>query len=426
MTTETDKELSIAVIGGGVSGLTAAYLLQRKHRVTLFEKNDYIGGHTHTIVIDNGPDKGTAVDTGFIVLNKKTYPHFLRLLDQLDVSISPTNMSFGYYCRKTGLTYASRSPNTLFAQRKNLLKPSYWKFLAGIKRFIRTTKLDYDARKLDNITLGEYLQQNGYGEDVIRGFVIPMAAAIWSASDIQIMAFPMRAFAQFYDNHGLLSVSGHPRWYTVSGGSHTYVKKFIGQFNGKVIRNCPVDHVASDANGITVQPAGGESLVFDRVVIAAHANEALAMLADPSGDEQRLLSPWRYAHNRTVLHTDDDLMPPNRRAWASWNYTREADSADASPVTVTYHMNRLQRLTTSRQYYVTLNPAAPIRETSIIAEFDYTHPMYTTEAFDTQQELPDLNGKRNRYFCGSYFGYGFHEDGVKSAVSMAAHFGIDL
>lgn len=426
MTPESNQKLNIAVIGGGISGITTAYLLQRKHHVTLFEKNDYVGGHTNTITIGQGADAGTPVDTGFIVLNKKTYPNFLRFLDQLDVSISPTDMSFGYHCRETGLSYASSDLNTLFAQRKNILSPSYWRFMVGMMRFIRSARSDYHAGRLENITLGDYLQRNGYGKDVIRRFVIPMAAAIWSASDIDMMAFPMRSFAQFYNNHGLLAVSGHPPWFTVSGGSCTYVKKFLEQFSGTVLPNCPVHSVRSDHEKAVVRTAGGDDQIFDRVVIAAHADEALAMLADPTTDEKRLLSPWRYSRNRTVLHTDESLMPPVKRAWASWNYIRESYSKDDAPVTVTYHMNRLQRLRTARQYFVSLNPGRPIQKSAIIAEFGYTHPTYSFDAFASQRELPALNSHGKRYFCGSYFGYGFHEDGVVSAVAVAKHFGITL
>jgi len=421
-----DSPLNIAVIGAGISGITTAYLLQKKHHVTLYEKNDYIGGHTHTIIISDGPDQGTPVDTGFIVLNYKTYPNFIKFLHQLNVTTCPTDMSFSYHSKETGLCYASRNFNALFAQRKNLAKPTYWRFVYNIFRFLRSIRSSYLENRLEDITLGQFFRQKGFRQDVIQQFIIPMAAAIWSGSDIQMKEFPVRTFAQFYENHGLLDVRNHPPWYYVKGGSHTYVKAFLKMFKGDVLMQSKIRGIKRENGNVAIEFGDNGRKIFDAVVIATHADQAIKLLEDPSPDEKRLLGQWRYSNNQTMLHTDASIMPPNRRAWASWNYAREIGSGDDSPITVTYHMNRLQRLNTVKPYFVTLNPKKPIPEEHVIRKIEYTHPQYSFNAFATQKELGKLNGKRNTCFCGSYFGYGFHEDGVNSALAVAREFGIEL
>jgi len=423
---ENESGLNIAVIGGGVAGITAAYLLQRQHTVTIYEKNDYIGGHTHTIVIEEGPDKGTPVDTGFIVLNDRTYPLFIAFLSQFKVPIRKTDMSFSYFCRETGLQYASRNFDAIFAQRRNLLRPSFWRLLLGIIHLNAKTTKKLQEGTLGTITLGDYLKEEKFSRSVIEEYLIPMAAAIWSTPDAQMMDFPAESFFRFFENHGLLNVTHHPQWYFVDGGSHTYIRAFLDGFSGEAQANREVRAIRRTDSRPMVTLQNGAERQFDRVVIAAHADEAYAMLADPSEEERRLLSPWRYTNNYTVLHTDISLLPPNRRAWASWNYLKDQGTETLSPVTVTYDMKRLQNLNTERVYCVTLNPLRPIPGEHIIGEFEYTHPTYTFESLQTQNDLPNLNGKRNTYFCGSYFGYGFHEDAVRSAVAVAEKFGIQL
>lgn len=419
------KPLRIAVIGAGVSGITAAYLLQQKHHVTLFEKNDYFGGHTHTVEIPDGPDQGAPVDTGFIVLNYRTYPNFIRFLERHQVETAKTEMSFSYYDPQAGFVYATQNMNALFAQRPNLFKPWYWRFLLEIKRFLSRTKEDYYAGRLTDLTLGEYLEHLNYSDRLIHQFIIPWSAAIWSAADFDMMAFPMQSFAQFYENHGLLSVEKEVPWYFVKGGSHTYVRAFLKSFEGDAHHSAPVQGVKRDAD-VTVTLTDGREETFDKVVIAAHADEALALLEDPSEDEKRLLGVWEYSPNRVFLHTDARWMPTNRRAWASWNYIRMPASDVRQPVTATYYMNRLQNLPTRGDYFVTLNPTTDIDPHFVIKAIDYTHPKYSFDSFHSQSELAALNGHRNTYFCGSYFGYGFHEDGVKSAVKVGEHFGVSL
>lgn len=424
------ENLNIAVVGSGISGICAAYLLQKKHRVTLFEKNDYIGGHTNTVLIPEGPDKGSPVDTGFIVLNQRTYPNLLRFLGQLNVQKQRTDMSFSYHCETTGLCYASRNLNALFAQRLNVLSPRYLRFTYEMFRFLRLLRDEYLSGELADMTLADYLNNKGFHTEVKDWFIIPMAAAIWSGSDLQMEQFPIQTFARFYENHGLLAVTGHPPWYFIKNGSHTYVKAFLETFSGQVVKSSPIASISREKdrkeNGVTLHFEDREPAVFDAVVLAAHADQSLALLQSPSGLEEKLLSAWQYSSNQTYLHTDRSVMPPNPRAWASWNYIRHRRDTVESPVTVSYDMNRLQKLRTAKRYFVTLNPGKPIPETHVIKTFNYTHPQYSFDALNTQKDLPALNGHQHTFFCGSYFGYGFHEDGVASALQVGKQFGVSL
>lgn len=419
---EASSGKTIAVAGGGVAGIVAAYLLSQKHQVTLFEKNDYIGGHTHTVDIPDGEDAGTPVDTGFIVHNDRTYPNFIKFIGRLGVERVKCPMSFSYWDRATGFQYASNAP---FADRKNLVSPSFWRFLADILRFNRNTRIALETGALSGLSLGQYLKKNGFSDTFIRRYVMPMGAAIWSTPDRQMMEFPAQTFARFFENHGLLTLMDQPQWYTIKGGSRSYVEAFLKVFPGRVFSNSPVRSVSRENGKIRLSLPDGEA-VFDAVVIAAHADEAFGMLADPSPEETKLLGAWRYTNNRTILHRDASRLPPLRRAWACWNYVREGADGGASPMTMTYYMNRLQGLDTRSEYCVTLNPAQPIPESQTIAGFDYTHPQYSFDAINTQQGLPALNGVRDTYFCGSYFRYGFHEDAAASGAAVAQHFGISL
>ena len=424
-TQKTKRKLRVAVIGGGIAGITAAYQLERDHHVSLFESNDYVGGHTHTIILPSGADAGTPVDTGFIVLNDRTYPILNRFFKQLGVTIQKSDMSFSYYCPKSGFQYASSNVSSLFAQRRNILDPSYWRMLIDILRFNRMVLRKHQSGLLADLTLGQFLQQQRFCDRLREHYLYPMVAAIWSAPDALVDQFPMLTFARFFNNHGLLTVHKHPQWYTVTGGSHTYVKAFLNQFGGTVHIKTAIASIRRTPEEVLLKTTSGEVQRFDRVVIATHADEALKLLDDPSDDEHRLLSPWRYSINRTILHSDIRWMPTNRRAWASWNVIREAHAKVHTPVTLTYYMNQLQRLNTQSPYLVTLNPFNPIARNTIIAEMTYTHPTYTFNSLATQRHLHRLNGVRNTAFCGSYFGYGFHEDaaraGVQAAEALGAH-----
>ncbi|MDJ0783507.1 MAG: FAD-dependent oxidoreductase [Desulfosarcinaceae bacterium] len=416
--------MRIAIVGGGVAGIVAAHLLQRKFHVSLFEKNDYVGGHTHTIVVPSGPDTGTPVDTGFIVLNDRTYPILNRFFDALDVTLRKSDMSFSFYDENTGLQYASSNLNTLFAQRRNLLDPGHWLMLAEILRFNRRVLTGLDGGWLDALTLGDFLMRYRFSDRLRDRYLYPLVAAIWSAPDLEVAQFPMLTFARFFSNHGLLSIFRHPQWYFVAGGSHAYVDAFRSRFRGDVFTEVPIVEIIRTQAGVVLRDEAGEQHAFDRVVVATHADEALRLLNDPSEAERRLLGAWRYSVNETILHTDLRWMPPSQRAWASWNVIRGRGAVVEAPVTLTYHMNRLQQLDTRRQYLVTLNPFRPIDPDHIIARMIYTHPIYDFESLNTQTDLPNLNGVRNTFFCGSYFGYGFHEDAARSGAQAAVAMGV--
>jgi predicted NAD/FAD-binding protein len=421
-----EKKYSIAVIGSGVAGLTAAYLLNKKHKVTVFEKNDYPGGHTNTILIKSGPDEGTPVDTGFIVMNHKNYPVLTKLFKVLNTGLRDTSMSFGYFCENTGLQYSSRGLNGLFAQRSNVFNPEYRTMIKEILRFYKITKKDLEQKSVGTRTLGQYLKDNKFTGYFITHHIIPMGAAIWSTPDEGMMEFPAESFLRFLNNHGLLGVAGQPQWKTVVGGSFAYVKTIRKTLGTDVIVNTPIVEVKRTGAGVTVKSSDGKSRDFDYVVIAAHADEALAMLKDPSPDEKRSLSPWFYQKNYTILHTDPSVMPTIRNAQGSWNFIREKTTGKGSVLSLSYDMNRLQGLKTESNYFVTLNTGKTIKKESIITEMVYHHPTYSFESMKTQSELPSLNGVNRTYFCGSYFGYGFHEDAARSGLHVAEKFGVNL
>jgi predicted NAD/FAD-binding protein len=418
--------MSIAVIGGGVSGVTAAYLLQNKHDITLYEKNDYVGGHTHTVTIPSGPDAGLRIDTGFIVMNDKTYPLFTRFLDALHVKTEKTDMSFSYHCRKTGLQYGSSSLNSVFAQRANLFNPTFWFFLKDILRFFKEARTGLQSGDLNGLSLDTFLTSKRFSDMFRDCYLLPMSAAIWSASYKDMGEFPMASFARFYENHGLLSVNDHPQWYYVSGGSRSYIDAFLAQFPGTVETASPVQSLCRKEDKVVLRLADGNTRAFDAAIIATHADEALALLEDPSALEKELLSPWRYSENAVFLHTDTSFLPTNTRARASWNAVRENIQTETSPITVTYDMTRLQKLDTASTYCVTLNPCTPVPEKHVLAAMVYTHPIFDAGGTATQGRLSQLNGQRNTWFCGGYFGYGFHEDGVRSGVNVGKHFGVSL
>jgi len=418
--------MKIAVVGSGVAGIVSAYLLQRRHEVTLYEKNDYIGGHTHTIVIEQGQDAGTPVDTGFIVFNEKTYPTFLTFLAQLGVDKHKSSMCFSYYDENTGLAYGSETLDTLFAQRRNLLRPDFWMMVGGILRFNQQTPLSLRRGSLKNLTLGEYLRSRHYNRYFIERYLIPMCAAVWSTPDVRMLDFPMETLARFFLNHGLFAIITHPQWYTVKGGSHAYVKAFLKTFKGRVHLNMPVNSVHRQNDKVMVKLGDGREEAYDKVVLACHADEALKLLGDPSEQERQLLSSWGYCANQTILHTDTTFLPPLAKVWSSWNYQRSAGTGSDAPITLTYHMNRLQNLGARNQYCVTLNPKRVLDQRRVIREMVYTHPVYTPASLASQELIRQINGRLNTYYCGSYLGYGFHEDAVKSAVEMAGHLGITL
>ena len=416
----------IAVVGCGVSGLTAAWLLQRQHEVHLFEKNDYVGGHTRTLKIPDGPDAGTPVDTGFIVMNHRNYPHFTEVLKQLDVRLEDSSMTFSFYDSATRYGYSGNQFSTLFPSLSYWFKPQHLRFVADIMRFAGVGYRDLNSGYLEDKSLGEYCRARRFGAAFLNHYLYPMGAAIWSSPIAEMHAFPAQPYLHFLENHGLLRLKNRPQWKFVAGGSRTYIRAMLDTFEHAPNLNAAPESIKRHAQGVTLTMPDGRALEFDQVVIGAHADEALRLLADPSDEEQRTLGPWRYQPNTVTLHTDISQLPPDSRQWSSWNFMREPSHEDRQPVAVSYYMNRLQNLQTQQHYIVTLNNARPIPADHTINSTTLMHPLYSFESMATQPRLQAMNGQRNTWFCGSYFGYGFHEDGVRSAVEVAKGFGIGL
>ncbi|WP_424360735.1 NAD(P)/FAD-dependent oxidoreductase [Methylocystis parvus] len=411
-----NKRLKVAVLGAGVAGLSASWLLSGAHDVTVFEQGDYAGGHSNTVDV-MGPDGAIAVDTGFIVYNEPAYPNLTGLFRHLDVATNPTEMTFAVSIANGALEYAGNDLFTLFAQKKNIVSRRFWSMLLDIRRFY--AEAPGHIARMDGMTLGEYLDAHRYGAPFREDHLYPMAAAIWSLPARDVAAYPAKAFTRFCENHGLLKIAGRPLWRTVAGGSREYVRKLIAPVGERVLLNAPIQRVTRDADGVTVEWPGG-SRRFDHVVIAAHADQALGMLADPSAEETRLLSCFKYSRNETILHGDARLMPKLRSIWSSWNYL--ASGPDA-PLCVTYWMNRLQGLEPSTPLFVTLNAMTPPREDLIYRRFVYEHPIFDLAAIDAQRELWSLQGVRRTWFCGAYFGAGFHEDGLQAGLAVAEQLG---
>lgn len=417
----------IAVVGSGAAALAAAWALSTRHRVTLFERNAYAGGHANTVDVP-GPDGApVAVDTGFIVYNERTYPNLIRLFSHLKVPTRQTTMSFAVSLDEGGLEYSGGSLGGLLGQPSNLLRPRFLGMVRDVLRFYREAPrllADADA----SLTLGDYLDEQGYGQGFIHDHLLPMAAAIWSAPADTMMAFPVRSFVAFCQNHGLLQLRDRPQWRTVSGGSRVYVKALLADCRAEVRLSTPVLRVVRETEGVTLHtPAGAER--FDAVVIATHADEALALLDAPSRAEQSLLGAFRYQENHAVLHSDPTLMPRRRRVWSCWNYAGSRQGQGAAQgggerhLSVTYWMNALQGLPDSLPLFVTLNPGRAPDPARTYARFTYHHPVFDGGALRAQPALASLQGRDNVWFCGSYFGYGFHEDAMASGLGVAAAMG---
>ncbi|MGJ8637500.1 MAG: NAD(P)/FAD-dependent oxidoreductase [Phycisphaerales bacterium] len=420
-----EEQLKIAVIGGGIAGITAAYLLSKKHTVTLLERNDYVGGHTNTIPVSED-GRVLPVDTGFIVCNPKTYPTFYRLLAEWGVSLRDSDMSFGFHCDQTGVGYSGPEIREFLRKPSNLLNPKLLWMIRTQRRFNRTAAADLENGTLKGLSLGEYLEKIGINEFFIEHYLIPLAASVWSSPDADIARFPAETFIRFFANHGLLDIRKRPTWQTVVGGSSAYIKAFRAQFQGQVFTDSPVQSVSRDQGGISVTLRNQETTRYDHVVLASHADESLALLTDPTDAERNALSSWSYQDNHVQLHTDHTVMPTDRRLWSSWNYRRRSTTDPTSPVNITYYMNRLQGLDTQTDYFVSLNSKGLVDPKKIIYAVDYTHPAYTSRSVDSQQEIRSMNGTQNTWFCGAYMRYGFHEDAVVSANEVAGHFGVSI
>lgn len=412
--------MNIAIVGAGISGLVCARLLHRDHDITVFEAEPQIGGHTHTLDVSLD-GRHFAVDTGFIVFNDATYPHFIQLMDRLGVASQPSTMSFSVRCDQTGLEYSPGGPAGLFARRRNLVSPRFYRMLLEIFRF-RRKSLALLLENDDETTLGEYLRQNGYSDAFIRHFIIPMGAAIWSADPVGFEAFPARYFVQFFQNHGFLNLVDQPQWRVIKGGSRNYLGPLTAPFADRIRVGFPVTAIHRDGDGVTIQgPAGTEPERFDAAVVAAHSDQALKMLADPTPAEQEVLGALPYQENRVLLHTDVRVLPRRRAAWASWNYRIPKRRTDR--VTVTYDMNILQRIDAPVEFCVSLNLEDLIPGGRRIQEIVWQHPVYTPEGMKARARRSDINGTNHTWFCGAYWGYGFHEDGVNSALAVCEDFG---
>ena len=413
---------TVAVIGAGISGLAAAHFLSRRHRVQLFEKAPRLGGHTHTVVVDT-PTGEVALDTGFLVHNDRTYPSLVRLFRELAVASRDSDMSFAVSCRRSGLEYSSRGANGFFAQRRNLMRPSHFSLLREIVRFHREAPALLEAPDAERLTLGDFLESHRFSEGFTHRYLFPMASAIWSASLDAIRSFPALTLIRFFENHGLLSLGAQPTWKVVAGGSHTYIPRLIAQLSGDSHQGASIHSVRRSEDAVTVTFRDRPSMRFDEVVFACHGDQVLPLLADPSDRERDVFSCFTTTTNTAWLHTDGSVLPVQARARASWNY-RLAAAADTAP-TVTYDLNRLQGLTTPEQYCVTLNPNGGIDDGRVLRRFVYRHPLYTREAIGAQARWAEVSGVNRTHYCGAYWRYGFHEDGLQSALRVSRALGVE-
>ena len=415
--------MKVAIIGSGISGLTAAYLLQKEHDITVFEANDYIGGHTHTHEISQN-NKTWSVDSGFIVYNEKTYPNFIRLLKKLKVGVQKTTMGFSVKAPSKNLEYAGGSINMVFAQRLNLFKPSFLIMLKDIFRFNRLA-----ARELERVdeksTILSFLEKHKFSKPFIENYIIPMGAAIWSTAANKTTEMPAAFYIRFFKNHGLLQIFNRPQWFVIKGGSKSYVQKIVEGFKEKIFLSRPVTIVERSLSEVRVYCDNeSDPILFDKVIFATHSDQALALLKEPSENEKAVLEALPYQKNTAIVHTDESLMPKNKTTWSSWNYLLSGDLK--KPVTLTYNMNILQSLQAKPDFLVTLNSLNEINPSKIIKKIDYAHPLFTVDGINAQKKKSQISGHNNTYYCGAYWGNGFHEDGVNSALEVCKAFGVSL
>lgn len=417
----------IAIVGTGISGLTSAYLLNQVHDITVYENNDYIGGHTATKKITDG-DETHNIDTGFIVFNDWTYPNFIKLMNKLGVAYQPTEMSFSVASEKANIEYNGNTLNSLFAQRRNILRPRFWRIIADILTFNKACKaMVAEKRDTDMLTLGDIIEELRLSDDFARYYILPMCAAIWSASLAQTRQFPLTFFLQFFNNHGLLNISDRPQWYTIKGGSNQYIAPLTSTFADKIKLSCGVVSVTKTPQGWQLKDNQGGENHFDEVVFACHSDQALAMLAAPTLPQQQILSAIPFAENDVVLHKDTSQLPKRKLAWASWNYRLKDDAKEEErPATVTYDMNILQRLDAKNEYCVTLNNTSEIDSGAVLGSYCYAHPQYSAAMVEAQRRRSEICGVDGLHFCGAYWYNGFHEDGVRSALDVCERFGATL
>lgn len=408
---------SLAIIGTGIAGMGSAYLLKNHYNITVFEKNDYVGGHTNTVSVPEG-DRMVNVDTGFMVFNYATYPNLTKLFDVLNVEVMKTDMSFGVQDCESGLEFNGSGIAGLFVQRKNIFNPRYIKMLFQITRFNNDALKFLDDKNVQSMSLAEFVETNNYGKDFLYKYLIPMSSAVWSTPPDLMLKFPASTLLRFFYNHGFLGLDTQHQWYTVKGGSKNYRDKLINSYKEKIIYDS-VNKVIRENDKIIVKTNRGSEYKFDKVLIAAHGDEALNMLEQPTDLEHKLLSNFKYQLNVATLHTDESVMPKTKKAWSSWNYRIENKNGHLATSTI-YWMNSLQKVSDKLNYFVSINDPGNISENKIIKQIDYHHPLFDLDAIRAQESLIDLNKQNNNtYFCGSYFKYGFHEDAFKSATEVS-------
>ncbi len=417
MHTKKKLKQKIGIIGAGIAGLSAAWSLSKHHNVTLFEKNNYFGGHANTIQLEVEQEQ-LNVDTGFIVYNDVNYPHLVKLFDRLSVPTYASDMSFSASLDDGRFEYSGSGLSGLLAQRKNLVCPRFWRMMKGVHRFYRDAHR-YMSEDLSGMSIGQLLKRENYSQTFQEDHLLPMASAIWSTADSDILAYPADAFLRFFDNHGLLRISNRPQWRTVKGGSKAYIRLLLEDSNVTAKKKCDITYVNRDADIVYCHDNLGNVYEFDEVVIATHADEALALLKDPTEDERKVLSTFQYSNNDAWLHTDPTLMPRSKKAWASWNYTRGSGLNTSSGVCITYWMNNLQDLSSSKDFFVTLNPEKSIRAENVYGHYRYKHPIFSTTTDSAQSLSFTIQGSQRVWYCGSYLGHGFHEDGIQSGLWVA-------
>jgi len=410
--------MKIAVIGSGISGLSAAHFLSKKHKVDLFEKNDHFGGHSYTLEVSLNDSNGSiSVDLGFIVFNKKNYPNLVNLFEELQVSYEKSNMSFSVSLKNSNIEYSGSGLSGLFANKNNILNLNFINMIKEIFSFYKMA----DKMKKENFanqTLGEFLKYKKMSNYFIKFHIIPMISAIWSTPNELAYEMPMSSFINFFQNHGLFKIKNRPQWYTVSGRSQNYVKKILKTINGEYFKNYKIRSVLRNENGIRLYyGSSNEYFEYDKVIFAVHADEALELITDPTENEKKILKNFQYTKNIGYLHTDDRLMPDRKNVWSSWNSI--LDKSNEKNICVTYWLNKLQNLKTKKNFFLTLNPFISIEGSKIIKKVEFTHPFYDMKTINAQKYLPELQGVNNSYFCGSYFGYGFHEDGLNSGINVS-------
>ena len=407
-----------AIIGTGIAGMGCAHFLHKTTDLTIYEQNDYIGGHTNTVTVDEG-GKPVYIDTGFMVFNYETYPNLCKLFAEIGAPVKKTDMSFSVQYKPTGLEYSGSSVNHLFAQRKNIFNLKYIKMLMQIGRFNKESVKILDDPKYANYSIGQYIKEFGFGDEMLWKYLVPMSSAVWSTPMEQILDFPAVTLIRFFMNHGFLGLDTQHQWYTLDKGSQAYREILIKPFKERITVNRKALKVVRENGKVSIHTSDGSAETFDRVIIASHGDQALAMLESPTDEEQRLLSNFKYQYNKAVLHTDTSIMPKTKLAWSSWNYSIKMQGGRLMPTTI-YWMNQLQQVSDKVDYFVSINPHDGLDEKKIIKELDYEHPLFDVPAINAQTELHKLNETGPIYFCGSYFKYGFHEDAFASAVKLCS------